>query len=85
MEVQRLASPGHLAHLTAIYYTVTYLGFAAPYILALASHLAGYPVLLAVTAGLALLTVPVIRRPLAPVTRTPDAGPGQRPHESAPT
>jgi MFS family permease len=56
VEVQRLAHPEALAGLTAIYYVLTYLGFAAPYLLALAAHLTGYPTLLLVTAGLALLT-----------------------------
>lgn len=56
VQVQRLAPAEGLARLTAIFYVLTYIGFAAPNILALASHLAGYPTLLSVTAGLALLT-----------------------------
>jgi MFS family permease len=56
VEVQRLAHPEALAGLTAIYYLLTYLGFAVPYLLALAAHLTGYPTLLLITAGLALLT-----------------------------
>lgn len=56
VEVQRLAHPEALAGLTAIYYVLTYVGFAAPFLLALAAHLTGYPTLLLVTAGLALAT-----------------------------
>jgi MFS family permease len=56
VEVQRLAHPEALAGLTAIYYVLTYLGFAVPYLLALAAHVTGYPTLLLITAGLALVT-----------------------------
>ena len=55
VEVQRLAGPEALAGLTAIYYVLTYLGFAAPYLLALAAGLTSYTTLLLITAGLALL------------------------------
>jgi hypothetical protein len=41
---------------------VTYLGFGAPYLLALAAHLASYPVLLSIAAALALSTAPVVAR-----------------------
>ncbi len=56
VEVQRLAHPEALAGLTAIYYVLTYIGFAVPYVLALAAHLTGYPTLLLIMAGLALMT-----------------------------
>ena len=56
VEVQRLADPEALAGLTAIYYVLTYIGFAVPYLLALAAHLTGYTTLLLITAGLALVT-----------------------------
>lgn len=61
VEVQRMAHPGALAGLTAIFYVLTYLGFAAPYLLALAAHLAGYATLLLITAALALVTAVWIR------------------------
>jgi MFS family permease len=61
VEVQRLAHPEALAGLTAIYYVLTYLGFAAPYVLTLAAGLASYTTLLLITAGLALLTAVWIR------------------------
>ena len=56
VEVQHLAGPGDLAQLTSIYYAFTYVGFAAPFALALGAHFTGYPVLLSGTAVLALLT-----------------------------
>ncbi len=62
IEVQTLASPGTLAGLTAVYYALTYLGFAAPYLLTLAHGLAGYPSLLLITAVLALITAGVVSR-----------------------
>jgi hypothetical protein len=61
LEVQRLAPERGLAALTATFYVFTYLGFAAPYLLALAAHAASYSVLLLVMAGLALLTAGGIR------------------------
>jgi hypothetical protein len=61
VEVQRLAHPEALAGLTAIFYVITYLGFAVPYLLALAAHLTGYATLLLITAGLALATAAWVR------------------------
>ncbi len=62
VEVQRLADQRALAGLTAIFYSLTYLGFAAPYLLALAAHLASYTLLLAIMAGLALATAAQVSR-----------------------
>lgn len=56
VEVQRMADPEALAGLTAIFYVLTYLGFAVPYVLALAAQLTSYATLLLITAGLALVT-----------------------------
>lgn len=61
LEVQHLAPAGSLGTLTARYYAITYTGFAAPYLLALASHVAGYPSLLLITCALAALTATGIR------------------------
>ncbi|MGZ4273488.1 MAG: MFS transporter [Solirubrobacteraceae bacterium] len=61
VEVQRLAHPEALAGLTAIFYVITYLGFAVPYLLALAAHFTGYVTLLLITAGLALATAAWVR------------------------
>jgi MFS family permease len=68
VEVQRLAAGHDLARLTAAFYAFTYIGFAAPYLLALGAHVAGYDVLLAGTAALALVTAAVVapRRSLSP-------------------
>jgi MFS family permease len=68
VEVQRLASGHDLARLTASFYAFTYIGFAAPYALALGAHVAGYDVLLTSTAALALATAAVVapRRSLSP-------------------
>ncbi len=60
VEVQHLARGRDLARLTAIFYAFTYLGFAAPYLLALGAHLAGYDLLLAGTAALALATAALV-------------------------
>jgi hypothetical protein len=62
LEVQRLAPPRALAGLTATYYVFTYLGFAAPYLLTVASNAASYAVLLLIASGLALLTALGIRQ-----------------------
>ncbi len=62
VEVQRLAGREALAGVTAIYYALTYVGFAAPYALSLAAHAAGYPTLLMITAGLALATAAWVTR-----------------------
>lgn len=63
VEVGRLADNDALAGLTAAYYAITYLGFAAPYLFALAAHLASYPTLLAIGAVLALATAALVSRP----------------------
>jgi hypothetical protein len=57
VEVQRLAPPVALAGLTAIFYAIAYLGFALPFVLALAANAASYAWLLAITAALALATM----------------------------
>jgi len=56
LEVQRIAPARSLGALTSLFYVAAYLGFAAPYALALASSLASYAVLLLITAGLGALT-----------------------------
>ena len=72
VQVQRLAPADGLARLTAVFYALTYLGFAAPYVLAFGARLAGYPPLLSVTAGLVLLTAGAVhlaagRQPAVPL------------------
>ncbi|MGH9109449.1 MAG: MFS transporter [Acidimicrobiales bacterium] len=70
VEVQALARPGGLASLTACYYALTYVGFSLPFLLALAGHLVNYPLLLLVTAVLALATAAVVTRNAADVAPT---------------
>ncbi|MCU1661706.1 MAG: hypothetical protein QOI36_338 [Pseudonocardiales bacterium] len=79
LEVQRMAAPEHLGGLTAVYYTLTYVGFVIPVVLAALTPLAGYPVLLLGPALLALLSLAVVvrtgRQP-APQPRSPSCGRG---------
>ena len=60
IEVQRLATPRELARATSVYYALTYLGFAAPYLLTRAHSVASYPTLLTLTAALALATAATV-------------------------
>jgi hypothetical protein len=60
IEVQRLATARELAGATSVYYALTYLGFAAPYLLTRAHAVASYPTLLTLVAGLALATAVTI-------------------------
>jgi MFS family permease len=53
LETQRLASSEDLASLTAIYYALTYVGFAAPIVLAELERVAAAALLLILTAALA--------------------------------
>jgi len=60
IEVQQIAGPGELAGLTAVYYALTYIGFALPLILAELSLLARYTFLLLILAAAAAFTLLVI-------------------------
>jgi hypothetical protein len=60
LEVQRIAHTDDLASLTAVYYAFTYVGFAAPIVLAELAPVASYTSLLAATAGLAGLTLVLV-------------------------
>jgi len=62
LEIQRLASAQELASLTAIYYALTYIGFAAPIVLAELQRLISAPTLLLLTATLLLLTIGQVLR-----------------------
>ena len=59
-EVQHLAPARELARATSVYYALTYLGFAAPYLLTRAHAVASYATLLTLVAGLALATAAAI-------------------------
>jgi MFS family permease len=63
--VQRLARPDARGGITGLYYVLTYVGFAAPYLLALATRVAAPSTALAVTAGLAVAAALVLPRPRA--------------------
>ncbi|MEJ8279250.1 MFS transporter [Pseudonocardia spirodelae] len=59
-EVQRIAAPEQLAGLTAVFYSLTYVGFVLPVVLAALTGAAGYPVLLAVVAGVEVLCLALV-------------------------
>ena len=56
LEIQRIAHRDDLASLTAVFYALTYIGFAAPIVLAKLERLASAPVLLVCAAALVALT-----------------------------
>jgi hypothetical protein len=64
VEVQRLAAPALLARATAVYYVLTYVGFAAPFVSTLAAPTAGYAGVLVGAAVLALATAACMARSL---------------------
>jgi hypothetical protein len=66
VEIQRIADGRSLASLTAAYYALAYLGFAAPSLIALGAHLASYASLLLIAAAIALGTAGAISRAPAP-------------------
>jgi hypothetical protein len=70
LEVQRLAPPRALAGLTATFYVLTYLGFAAPYLLTVAATAASYAVLLLITSALAFLTAAAVGQAGRTIQRT---------------
>ncbi|ARZ68289.1 major facilitator superfamily multidrug resistance protein [Streptomyces albireticuli] len=57
LEVQRLAHPKDLAGLTAVYQALSYIGFAAPFLLAAFQEAIPASLLLVIAAGLATLTL----------------------------
>ncbi|CAM3370564.1 MFS transporter [Dermacoccus barathri] len=59
-EVQRIAGPEDLAGLTAVYYSITYLGFFVPAALAVVSHWLSYPVMFVGGVVLAALSLGVV-------------------------
>jgi MFS family permease len=56
-EVERLAGPDELGGLIAVFYSLTYLGLAIPFLLALAAPHSGYPPALLVVSGVAIVTL----------------------------
>jgi MFS family permease len=62
VEVQAMADPEALAGLTGIYYSLTYVGFALPVVLAALAHVAAYRTLLVGVALLCLACAGVVAR-----------------------
>ena len=60
LETHRLADPAELAALTAVFYALTYVGFAGPLVYAEVNAVATYPEILLTGAGLALVTLVVV-------------------------
>jgi MFS family permease len=61
-EVESLAAPGELASLAAVFYSLTYIGFGAPYLFAVLTPHFGHVWCLLVSGGVVLTTVaPVLR------------------------
>ena len=63
--VQSIATPGDLAGLTGVYYSLTYVGFLLPTVLAVLAPQVPYVVSLAVVAGVCVLCLAVVRSGLA--------------------
>ena len=61
--VQRIARPEARGGVTGLYYVLTYVGFSAPYLLALATRTVSPALALETVAGASLLTAWVIRPP----------------------
>jgi Major Facilitator Superfamily len=61
VEVQRLAPERALGVLTSSFYAVTYLGFAVPYLMTVASGATSYAILLLIACGLAVVSAGVVR------------------------
>jgi hypothetical protein len=64
VEIQAMADPHSLAGLTGIYYSLTYLGFALPVVLAALADFVGYPQLLAGVAVICLICIVLVARSL---------------------
>jgi hypothetical protein len=60
LEVQRIAGPGELAGLNAVFYALTYVGFALPIVLAELAHFTSFTVLLLGLTGLAVACLAVV-------------------------
>ncbi len=72
IEVQNLAAPGELASLTAIFYALTYVGFAAPIAIAELEHIMRPAVVLLAGAGLLVLMLAGIRVAMRRAPSAPD-------------
>jgi MFS family permease len=71
VEVQAMADPGSLAGLTGLYYSLTYLGFVLPVLLAALAGATGYPGVLVVVAVLCGGCAAVVARGLRRTSEDP--------------
>jgi hypothetical protein len=62
LETQRIAAPDELAGLTAVYYSLTYVGFALPLVLAWLHPLASYETMIGIVAVVAAVCVAIVWR-----------------------
>ena len=60
LEVQRIAGPDELAGLNAVFYALTYVGFALPILLAELARFTSFTVLLLALTGLAAACLAVV-------------------------
>jgi hypothetical protein len=56
LEIQRIAEPDELAGLTGVYYSLAYIGFLLPAVLAALGHYFSYPIMLTALGLLALVS-----------------------------
>ena len=69
LEVQRIAGPDELAGLNAVFYALTYVGFALPIALAELARFTSFTVLLLGLTGLAAVCLAVVATSASPVPR----------------
>jgi MFS family permease len=75
LESERIAAPHELAGLTAVFYALTYVGFATPLVVTELERLTAATTLLAVLAALAIVTLVTIRTAArSPAVRVPPPG-----------
>ena len=59
-EIQRIAAPADLAGLTAVYYSLTYLGFFIPAVLALLNRFMSYTTMFLIGGGVCLISLIIV-------------------------
>jgi hypothetical protein len=62
LEIQRIAGPSDLAGLTGVYYSLTYLGFFIPAVLAALAPALGYPALFVIGVVIAVASIAFVSR-----------------------
>ncbi|HKN97655.1 MAG TPA: MFS transporter, partial [Pseudonocardiaceae bacterium] len=68
--VERLAAPEDLASVTAVFYCLTYVGFAAPYVVTAIAPVVPPPVTLLIAAAFAAVLIPVTALSTVPLRRS---------------